>query len=368
MLPWRCAGTIRRRLVTATLMMLTPLALRAQTSSSATGPRLPDAAAAQQVSKTGAEPSTARAQADPATIAGTVLDATGAEVQGAHVTLATASGLKVEDRRTGGDGEFEFPGLAAGVYELKISGPGLGTVERSIQLRAGDFQIISKLRLPMLATTSVVRVYGDPEEISVQQMHIAEQQRVLGVFPNFYSSYDWNAPPMLARQKSELALRSLVDPVTFLSVGAIAGFEQYNNNFPGYGRGMQGYAKRYGAAYADDISGRMLGSALLPAIFHQDPRYFYKGTGSLHARFFYALGAAVIARGDSGRWEPSYSHILGSFASGALSNLYYPSSSRGASLMAINGALDLAGYASENVLREFVLKRFTTHGSARQSP
>ena len=368
MFPWRCAGTICRPLATATLMILTPVALCAQNSTSAAGPKPPDAAAAQATGEPAIVHSAAAVQSDPATLAGTVLDATGAEVQGAHVLLANGSGVKVEDSRTGSDGEFEFPGLAAGVYQLKISGPGLGTVQRSIQLSAGDFHIVSKLRLPMLATTSVVRVYGDPEEISVQQMHIAEQQRVLGVFPNFYSSFDWNAPPMLARQKYELALRSLVDPVTFLSVGAIAGIEQYNNNFPGYGQGMQGYAKRYGAAYADDVSGRMLGNALLPAIFHQDPRYFYKGTGSLHARFFYALKAAVIARGDNGRSEPSYSHILGSFAAGAISNLYYPSSSRGASLMAINGAVDLASYASENVLREFVLKRFTTHASASQSP
>ncbi|HEV2214636.1 MAG TPA: carboxypeptidase-like regulatory domain-containing protein, partial [Terracidiphilus sp.] len=295
-------------------MALATLALHAQNPPSASQSQPPEAAAAQEPGKPDPALSTPAAPADPATIAGTVLDATGAEVQDAHVLLATDNGVKVDDRRTGSDGEFEFPGLAAGAYQLKISGPGLGTVRRSIQLQSGDFHILSKLRLPMLATSSVVRVYGDPEEISIQQMHIAEQQRVLGVFPNFYASYDWNAPPMLAKQKYQLALRSLVDPVTFLSVGAIAGIEQYNNNFPGYGQGMKGYAKRYGAAYADDVSGRMLGNALLPAIFHQDPRYFYKGTGSLHARFFYALEAAVIARGDNGRSELSYSHILGSFA------------------------------------------------------
>ncbi len=359
-----CAGALCRRLAIAVLIMLAPMALCAQQISAANGTE----AASTPSEPSNADPATPAADSmqDTATIAGTVLDATGAEVQGAHVVLSNAAGAKVDDRHTGSDGEFEFPDLVAGTYKLRVNGPGLGTVNRSIQLKSGDFRIVSKLRLPVLATAAFVHVYGSPEEISIQQMHIAEQQRVLGVFPNFYSSYDWNAPPMMAKQKFQLALRSLIDPVTFISVGSIAGIEQYNNNFSGYGQGMQGYAKRYGAAYADDVTGRLIGNALLPSLFHQDPRYFYKGKGSVHARFFYALESAVMTRSDSGHWEIDYSHIIGSFAAGAISNLYYPSGNRGASLVAINGAVDIASYAGENVLREFVLKRFTTRSGDKR--
>jgi hypothetical protein len=45
----------------------------------------------------------------------------------------------------------------------------------------------------------------------------------VGVIPNFYSSYNWNAPPMLAKQKFPLSIRSMIDPVSFLSVTGIAG-------------------------------------------------------------------------------------------------------------------------------------------------
>jgi hypothetical protein len=201
-------------------------------------------------------------------------------------------------------------------------------------------------------------------------VQIAEGQRVLGVIPNFYSAYDWNAPPMLAKQKYHLAFRSLFDPVSFLEVAGIAGAEQYEGVFPAYGSGIVGYGKRYGAAFANHASGDILGRAVYPAIFHQDPRYFYKGNGSFGSRALYAVSAAVIARGDNGRWEPSYSSILGNFTAGAISNLYYPASDRGASLVLYNGLADIGATAAGNLIREFLLKDITSHvlGKRKRNP
>ena len=129
------------------------------------------------------------------------------------------------------------------------------------------------------------------EELAEEQVQIAVQQRVGGVIPNFYSTYDWNAPPMLAKQKFQLSIRSLIDPVSFLAVAGIAGAEQYKNVFPAYGSGIEGYGKRYGAAMANHVSGTLLGRAVYPSIFHQDPRYFYKGKGSIGSRALYAISA-----------------------------------------------------------------------------
>ncbi|HUX44346.1 MAG TPA: carboxypeptidase-like regulatory domain-containing protein [Terracidiphilus sp.] len=357
--PWRLAAVA--------LVLAGPLWMQAQ-QMAAKSPQtasLPDAPAVSPGVSSGG--TAANTQSAPATVAGTVLDTNGSEVQGADVLL-TRDGAKVSELQTGGNGEFSFAGLPPGEFQLAVSGQGLGTIHRSLQVKAGDFLIVPHLRLPVEGVTSVVRVVANPETVSEEQVSIAVHQRVLGVFPNFYSTYDWHAPPMKPKQKFQLALRSLVDPVTFFTVGAVAGAEQYKNIFPGFGQGAQGYAKRYGAAFADDAAERILGNALLPAVFHQDPRYFYKGSGSLHSRFFYALAAALITRGDNGHWEPNYSHVLGSFAAGGISNLYYPSSSRGVSLMAVNGAIGIASNAGENVLREFVLKRFTTHSSDGTNP
>jgi hypothetical protein len=156
-----------------------------------------------------------------------------------------------------------------------------------------------------------------------------EHQRIMGVIPNFNTSYNQNAAPLTARQKFRLAFRSAIDPVTFLTAGFVAGIEQARDTFPEYGQGGEGYAKRFGAAYADSFNGGMLGNALFPALLHQDPRYFRKGSGPFSHRLFYAIASTVRTRNDNGRWAPNYSNVLGNFAAGGISNLYYPESDRG---------------------------------------
>ena len=104
----------------------------------------------------------------------------------------------------------------------------------------------------------------------------------------------------------------------------------------------------------------MFSSAVFPSIFHQDPRYFYRGSGSIRTRALYAISAAVIARGDNGHWQPNYSEICGNFAAGALSNLYYPSDSRGAMLTIGNALIETAGRAGTNLVREFILRGITS--------
>ena len=349
-------------LVMIAFAALTPLSLAAQqTSVVAINNGLPDAPGMEASS--GESSQYLLEQKGSATIFGTVLDTNGSEIQDAPVVLSTLSGVSKRTVQSGANGEFTFTGLPSGVFRLTVTGPGWGTfVSPNIHLHANDFYILQQVVLPV-AATATVKVEANREEIAQEQVRIAEQQRVLGVFPNFYSSYDWNAPPMGPRQKFHLALRSVSDPVTFLGAGTVAGIEQADNLFPGYGQGMQGYSKRFGAAYADDFLGRMLGGAVFPSLFHQDPRYFYKGNGSIHSRVFYAMTSAVIARGDDGRREPNYSYILGSFTAGGLSNLYYPSANRGASLTVINGLIDIADHAGTNLLREFVFKKYTSRAS-----
>jgi hypothetical protein len=231
-----------------------------------------------------------------------------------------------------------------------------------IPLHAGEARIVPPVTLSVSGGSTSVTVTGDSKEkLSEQQVQIAVNQRVGGVIPNFYSTYDWNAPPMQAKQKFQLSIRSLIDPVSFLTVAGIAGAEQYKNVFPAYGGGIEGYGKRYGAALANHVSGNLLGRAVYPSIFHQDPRYFYKGKGSIRSRALYAISAAVITRGDDGRWKPNYSHVLGTFSAAAISNLYYPASDRGASLVVFNGLAGTGADAVSNLIREFLLKGITSH-------
>jgi len=301
-------------------------------------------------------------QSGTASLSGTVVDKNGDLLEGAQVTLAGPAGSAVRTVESGSNGQFEFTGLTPDIYKLTVNAPGMSTFTSSdIPLRAGEFYILPPVTLSVSPVITTVTVSGNSKQLSEEQLHIAEQQRIAGIIPNFYSSYNWNAPPMLAKQKFQLSIRSIIDPVSFLTVAAIAGAEQYQNVFPEYGSGIDGYGKRYGAALANHVAGTLLGRAVYPSIFHQDPRYFYKGKGTIGSRALYAISTAVIARGDDGRWQPNYSRVLGHFSAAAISNLYYPASDRGASLVVFNGLAGIGGDAVSNLIREFILKRFTSH-------
>lgn len=301
-------------------------------------------------------------QAGTGEISGTVLDTNGEVVEGAQVTLSGSAGFNKRIVVSGSDGQFAFTGLPPAVYKITVSGQGTSTfTSPPIPLRADQARIVPQITLSFSGGSTTVTVNGNMEELAEEQVRIAVQQRVVGIIPNFYSSYDWNAPPMEAKQKLQLGIRSVLDPVSFLAVAGIAGAEQYENIFPEYGSGIEGYGKRYGAALATHVSADLLSRAVYPAIFHQDPRYFYKGKGSIRSRVLYAISAAVMTRDDDGRWRPNYSNVLGNFSAGAISNLYYPSSDRGASLVFLNGLADTGGDAAANLVREFLLKRFTSH-------
>ena len=302
-------------------------------------------------------------------VSGTVLDTNNDVIQGARVVLRDDAGVE-HQMESGPNGQFAFPALPAGAYKITVTGSGMGTyVSPWLTMHPGEMRIVSQVVLPVAAAATSITVHGNGSEINQEladrQVEIAEEQRVWGVFPNFYSSYDWHAPPMGAKQKYKLAFRSMMDPMAFAGAAGIAGFEQYYNIFPAYGRGIEGYAKRYGAAYANDFSARMLASGVFASMFHQDPRYFYRGTGSFPSRAIYAASCAVVTRNDNGRLRPNYAHVLGVFAAGALSNLYYPKESRGLSLTLLNGAIETAGYAGTNIAREFILKGITSHAGGR---
>jgi hypothetical protein len=183
---------------------------------------------------------------------------------------------------------------------------------------------------------------------------------VLGVFPNFYVTYVWNAAPLSSGQKFRLALRTSIDPVSIGISGVVAGVEQWQDDFSGYGQGAQGYAKRFGASYADGFISTMLGGAVLPSILHQDPRYFYKGTGSIPSRALYAIGSVVICKGDNGHWQPNYSNVFGNLAAAGISNIYYPSSDRdGAGVTISNSLIGTASSAIGALFQEFLVKKIS---------
>jgi hypothetical protein len=186
-----------------------------------------------------------------------------------------------------------------------------------------------------------------------RQLDQEEKQRMLGIIPSFNSVMGGSAPPLTARQKYHLWFRSATDPFQFVAAGLDAGLEQAENEYPDYHQGLKGYAKRYGASYADSVDGNFWGNAVLPALFHQDPRYFRLGHGSFQKRVLYTVLSTVRCKGDNGKWQFSYSNIGGNFIGGAISNLYYPASDRGVALTLERGFTVTAEGAIGSLAFEF---------------
>ena len=145
----------------------------------------------------------------------------------------------------------------------------------------------------------------------------------------------------------------------------MAGIDQAAN-FHDYQLGAKGYGQRFGAVYANGLTDIMIGGAILPSILHQDPRYFYQGTGTTKSRMLHALSTPLICKGDNGRWQPNYSSLGGYLASGAISNAYYPSSNRGPGLVFSTVFVDVAANMGNALLQEFVMRKLTP--SAKNLP
>lgn len=300
-------------------------------------------------------------------VQGVVSGKDGEVYEGVRVALALTGTQPPRVQMTNADGEFTFVNVPAGTFTLTASSDGFMTQTLSGVLQPGETFDAPTIALPLEQATSVVRVSaGQQEEIAQEQIHIEEKQRVLGVMPNFYVTYAKNPVPLTARQKYSLAWKSNINPFTLLLNGAFAGVEQADNTFAGYGQGMQGYAKRFGANYADTFISTEIGGAILPSLFKQDPRYFYKGTGTVWARAGYAIANTVVCKGDNMHWQFNYSGIVGGFAAGGMSELYYPESDRSnATVTFENAAVGLAGVAVQNLFQEFVVKKLTP--SARRA-
>ncbi len=292
---------------------------------------------------------------------GSVVDSSGAPISDAEITLSRENHAPKVELKSDSAGNFSIDHVSVGAYLLLITAPGLTPQTVSGTVATGQMTALPQVVMPVATLTTAVNVTLSPVEIAEEQIQVEEKQRLLGFLPNYYVTYEHFAVPLNAKQKFELAWKTVVDPVSFGVTAAIAGVQQMQNDFRAYGKGAEGYGKRYAASYADFVSGTMISGAILPALLKQDPRYFYKGTGTKKSRFLYAVANAVICKGDNGHWQPNYSGIIGSLAAGGLSNLYYPDPDRGAGLLFVNTSIGIAEDAAGNVIQEFFFKRLTPH-------
>lgn len=296
----------------------------------------------------------------PGTICGGVVDRSGALVARAQISFIRDDGAQGAEAISADDGHYCFTNVASGSFHLVVTLAGFTPQTISGTLHEGEDYSAPQIVLEIASASTEVRVSPTTVEIAQDEIKVEEKQRALGIIPNFYVTYVHDAMPLTPKQKFELAWKTTTDPVSFGLNVVVAGAEQASNTPSGYGQGMEGFAKRYGASYADFVAGTFIGSAVLPSLLKQDPRYFYKGTGSRSSRMLYAIANSVICKGDNGHWQPNYSSIGGSLAAGGLSNLYYSGKDRDAvSWTFQNTLISIGATAATNLLQEFVIKKVT---------
>lgn len=304
------------------------------------------------------------------TILGTVTDLNDQPVAGATVNLRGPQASDLHTATTSSLGFFEVDDLKAGIpYDVTVNAAGFAQWESpEVLLKSGQRELLDtiKLRIEELHTTVTVSPESS-DELAIQQVKVEEKQRGFGIIPNFFTAYDPHPQPLTAKLKFDLAFRVLRDPFTFAGVAAIAGVGQASRN-PAYVEGLRGYGERFGADYANQFSAVMIGGAVLPSLLHQDPRYFYQGTGTKTSRTLHALSNLFITKGDSGRIEPNFSSLGGDLASAGIAAAYYPERNEEASVLLENFAINTAVHAAVRLLQEFVFRpqKGTVVGSTGQ--
>ena len=302
-------------------------------------------------------------------MSGTVTDAYGDVVPGATVSIEGTQPSNRQSQAANDNGFFEFKNVATGdAYRVTVHADGFEQwVSDPVTLASGQFFDVSGIKLKLKGDAASITVVANPEQIATEQVHLEEQQRVMGFIPNFYVVYDSkNAAPLSARLKFQMAYKVAVDPVSIAGAALLAGMNQAGDT-PDYQQGLKGYGQRFGAAYGDGVTDIMFGGAILPSIFHQDPRYFYQGTGTTRSRLLHALSNPFICRGDNGKNEINISSMGGDLISSALSNTYYPSSNRGASLVFGSFLLSTGEREVSSVVQEFVLRKLTPSAKRQTS-
>jgi Carboxypeptidase regulatory-like domain len=293
---------------------------------------------------------------------GTILDRSGGVTVGATVRLNSKNTAVNQQTVSGNNGQFSFSHVPSGPFQLTVTAPGFTTQIFTGNLAPRQSYLVPPIVLGVETVRTEVQVGVSPAETAQAQIREQEKQRVFAVIPNYFVTYVPNAAPLNSKQKFELSWKTAVDPVTFAGTGIYAGIEQAGDRYPEYGQGVEGYAKRYAAGYADALAGIFIGNAILPSLLKQDPRYFYKGTGSKKSRLLYALASSVICKGDNKQWQPNYSFMLGSVAVGGISNLYVPANDRNSAAVVFQNALIRIGQGSlGGVLQEFVIPKLTPH-------
>jgi hypothetical protein len=290
-----------------------------------------------------------------------VTDVNSDPIPNANVVLQGPAGNRLTATTTY-DGSFALRDVAPGIaYQISVAADGFADWNSSVSVEPGQDKTLGEITLRILAVERAITVSYSSKGVAAQQLRTEEHQRVLGFIPNMYVTYEPHPEPLTAKMKFQLAYKGLTHPTFFAFKAFWAGVEQAGD-MSDYRLGAQGYGERFGATLASGASEGLFANAILPSLLHQDPRYFYRGSGSKESRVLHAILAPFVCEGDNGKSQPNYSQLGGSLISASLASTYYPGSNRGPGLVFTNFGTSMGLHVALGVAQEFVLPRFTNKG------
>jgi hypothetical protein len=208
----------------------------------------------------------------------------------------------------------------------------------------------------LLAVASPAFCQQDTDEVN--------SKRIFWIIPNFRTaSMPVPYKPLTAREKFKIAMQDSFDPGTVALSAILAGQAQLSNSNPAFGQGVKGYAHYLATTYTDFAVGNYMTEAIYPALLHQDPRYFRRGTGSVLSRLGYSAVQIFITHGDNGRTQFNFSEVAGNSTAVAISMAYYPDD-RDAADAATKLGLQLGIDMASNIIKEFapdISRKFHRH-------
>jgi Carboxypeptidase regulatory-like domain len=294
-----------------------------------------------------------------ADVLGTVADGNSDPIPNATVVLLGPAGNRLTVTTTD-DGSFAVHDVTPGItYQLAVSADGFANWNSSVSVEPGQQKSLGEITLRVLATERTITVSYSSKEVAAQQLKAEEHQRVLGFIPNIYVTYEPHPEPLTAKMKFHLAYKGITHPTFFAFQALWAGVEQAGD-FPDYRQGAEGYGERFGANLASGATESLFGNAILPSLLHQDPRYFYRGSGTKRSRAWHAVLAPFVCQGDNGKLQPNYSQWGGTLISASLSNVYYPESDHGVGPVFRNFGTSMGLHVALGLAQEFILPKFTS--------
>lgn len=294
-------------------------------------------------------------------ILGSVADDNSDPIPNATVVLQGPTGNRLTVT-TMDDGSFALREVTPGIaYQIAVSADGFADWNSSVSVEPGQQKSLGEISLRILAVQRAITVSYSSKEVAAQQLKAEEHQRVLGFIPNIYVTYEPHPEPLTAKMKFHLTYKGLTHPTFFAFEALWAGVQQAGD-ISDYRLGAKGYGERFGANLANGASEALFANAIVPSLLHQDPRYFYRGSGTKGSRAWHAILAPFVCQGDNGKSQPNYSQWGGTLISASLSNTYYPDSSRGAGLVFTNFGTSMGLHVVLGLAQEFILPKFTSTG------